>query len=40
MSSGVGVEVVGQPDVVAVLWRDAEAVAALPVAGSIPAVIG
>ena len=40
MSFGVGVEVAGQPDVVAVLWRDAEAVATLPVAGSAPSVIG
>ena len=40
MSSGVDIEVAGQPGVVAVLRRDAEAVAALPVAGSAPSVIG
>ena len=36
---GVGVEVAGQPGVVVALRRDAEAVAALPVAGSAPSMI-
>ena len=40
MSFGVGADAAGQPGVVAVLRRDAEAVAALPVAGSAPSVIG
>ena len=40
MSFRVGVEVIGQPNVIAVLRRDAEAVAALPIAGSAPSVIG
>jgi len=40
VSSGVGVEVAGQSDIVAVLQHDAEAVTALPVAGSAPYMIG